>query len=74
MNDDGLHAAPLMRDSRVLEVNGVFLGAAIALPNREGWRLVAANDRMGRFNGCVVATWPEAQQMARQAFMSAPAA
>jgi hypothetical protein len=74
MDNEDRPAAQPMGDSRVLEVNGVFLGAAIALPNRQGWRLVAASDRLGRFNGCIAASWPEAQRLARQAFLMVPAA
>ena len=74
MENEDRPAAQPMGDSRVLEVNGVFLGAAVALPNQQGWRLVAANDRLGRFDGCIAATWAEAQRLARQAFLMAPAA
>jgi hypothetical protein len=61
----------VMADSRVIEVNGVFLGAAVALPHQAGWKFVAANDRVGPLNGRIASSLSEARLMARGAFYSA---
>jgi hypothetical protein len=42
-----------MLNSRVIEVDGIFLGAAIDLPAQEGWRFVAADTRVIDLNGHV---------------------
>ena len=59
-----------MQSSRIIEVDGVFLGAAVALPNAQGWQIVATDDRVGPVNGQVTASWTEAQRLARQAFFT----
>ncbi len=59
-----------MHDSRVIEVDGVFLGAAMALPDGEGWRIVAADVRVTRLNGTVTTSWQEAQKLARTAYFT----
>jgi hypothetical protein len=60
-----------MQDSRIIEADGVFLGAAVCLPDDQGWRFVAANDRVGRLDGQVWPSLPEAKRSARQAFLAA---
>jgi hypothetical protein len=59
-----------MQSSRIIEVDGVFLGAAVALPNAQGWQIVATDDRVGPVNGQVAASWTEAQRLARHAFFT----
>ncbi len=59
-----------MHDSRIIEVDGVFLGAALALPGGEGWRIVASDARVSRVDGTVAASYSEAQQVARAAFFT----
>ena len=59
-----------MQDSRVIEVDGVFVGAAVALPDAQGWRIVAADQRVGKIDGLVTATIGEAQRLAKQAILA----
>ena len=59
-----------MHDSRIIEVDGVFLGAALALPDGEGWRIVASDARVSRIDGTVAASYGEAQRLARSAFFT----
>jgi hypothetical protein len=59
-----------MQTSRVIEIDGVFLGAALSLPDAQGWRIIAADTRVGRVNGMVAANWSEAQKLVRQAFFT----
>jgi hypothetical protein len=61
-----------MNESRVIEVDGVFLGAAVSLPQAQGWRIVAADARVGQLDGTVAATLPEVRRLARQAYLAAP--
>ena len=64
-----------MKDSRIVEVNGIFLGAAISLPNQPGWKFVAADARALPANGQIGATYQATTALARQAFWAAhPAA
>jgi hypothetical protein len=60
-----------MQDSRIIEVDGVFLGAAVALPDDQGWRFVAANDRVGQLDGRILASLSDARRLARQTFLAA---
>ncbi len=60
-----------MLNSRVIEVDGIFLGAAIDLPAQEGWRFVAADTRVIDLNGHVADTLGETQRLARQALLAA---
>jgi len=59
-----------MQKSCIIEVDGVFLGAAVALPDEQGWRFVAANDRVGPLDGQVAPSLRETQRLARQAFLA----
>jgi hypothetical protein len=65
-----LHPEKTMQDSRVIEVEGVFVGAAVALPNAQGWRIVAANARVSRLDGTIAATMPEVRRLARLAWQA----
>lgn len=60
-----------MKDSRIVEVNGIFLGAAISLSNQPGWKFVAADVRAQPADGQIGATYQDATALARQAFWSA---
>jgi hypothetical protein len=60
-----------MLDSRVIEVDGIFVGAAISLPAKEGWRFVAADTRVGNIDGCVAATLGDTKRLAKQALLAA---
>jgi hypothetical protein len=60
-----------MHQSRVIEVDGVFLAAAMALPNAEGWRIVAADARVGQLDGAVAGSLQEVRRLARQAYQAA---
>jgi hypothetical protein len=59
-----------MQDSRIIEVDGVFVGAAVALPDATGWRIVAADHRVGKINGQVATSFGEAQKLAKQAVLA----
>ena len=54
----------------MIEADGVFLGAAVSLPDAQGWRFVAANDRVGNLHGTIVPTLMDARRLARQAFLA----
>jgi hypothetical protein len=60
-----------MQDSRIIEVDGVFLGAAVALPDEQGWRFVAANHRVVQLDGRVLASLSDVRRLARQGFLAA---
>jgi hypothetical protein len=60
-----------MQQSRVIEVDGVFLAAAVALSNAQGWRIVAADPRVVGLDGRIVASLQDARRLARQAFQAA---
>jgi hypothetical protein len=60
-----------MQDSRVIEVDGVFLAAAVALPDDRGWRIVAADARMGRLDGTVAPSLQDVRRLARLAYQCA---
>ncbi len=57
-----------MQKSKIVEVNGIFLGAAVALRDHAGWQFVAADARVGRADGLICKTYQDAQALARQAF------
>jgi hypothetical protein len=57
-----------MHTSRIIEVDGVFIGAAILLPSGQGWRFVSADVRARGADGNVAPTLREARALARRAF------
>jgi len=59
-----------MGKSRVLVVDGVFLGAVVCAPGQAGWRIVAADERIRALDGCVTASVPEAERLARQSYLA----
>ncbi len=59
-----------MHDSKIIEINGIFLGAAVALNDQAGWQVVAADARARRADGQIGKTYQDAQALARQAFWS----
>jgi hypothetical protein len=60
-----------MQDSRVIEIDGVFLGAAVALPDDRGWRIVVADARVGRLEGTIAPSLQDVRRLARQAYQAA---
>jgi hypothetical protein len=56
-----------MKQSRIIELNGTFLGAAVSLGGKAGWQVVAA----GLADGQVAASFQDASGLARQAFWAA---
>jgi len=60
-----------MQKSKIVEIDGVFIGAAVLLPDSQGWRFVAADHRADAANGCTAATLHDAQLMAKRAFFTA---
>jgi hypothetical protein len=59
-----------MRTSRIIEFDGVFIGAAIALPDAQGWRFVSADSRSSGADGRTAATLDDTRVMARRAFVT----
>ncbi|HTZ71535.1 MAG TPA: hypothetical protein VMB71_12850 [Acetobacteraceae bacterium] len=59
-----------MQDSRIIEVDGVFLGAAVSLPDGQGWRVVAADERLARLNGTITDSVQDARRVARQLYLA----
>ena len=62
-----------MQTSKIIEVNGVFLGAAVMLPQARGWRFVAADQRVGTLDGSVAETIEDTRRIARRLFLAASA-
>jgi hypothetical protein len=60
-----------MQTSKVIEVDGVFIGAAVRLPESQGWRFVSANERARAADGATAPTLADASLLARRAFMTA---
>ncbi len=58
-----------MLESRVIEVNGIFVGTAVASRECGGWRFVAADSRAMALDGSVSPTFDEARRLARQAYL-----
>jgi hypothetical protein len=59
-----------MQTSKIVEVDGVFIGAAVLLPESQGWRFVAADHRADAADGRIAPTLLDAQQLAKRAFFS----
>jgi hypothetical protein len=59
-----------MHTSKIVEVDGVFIGAAVLLPESQGWRFVAADHRADAADGRTAATLHDAQQLAKRAFFT----
>ncbi len=60
----------MMQKSKIVEVDGIFIGAAVLLSEQEGWRFIAADHRADGANGRTVPTLHDAQQLAKKAFFS----
>lgn len=60
-----------MQNSKVIEVDGIFIGAAIRLPASGGWRFVSADQRTSDADGAIAATLLDTQLLARRAFVTA---
>jgi len=59
-----------MHTSKVIEVDGIFLGAAVMLPQSQGWRFVAADQRVVPLDGIVAETIEDTRRLARRAYQS----
>jgi hypothetical protein len=59
-----------MQKSKIVEIDGIFIGAAVLLPDAQGWLFVAADHRADQADGQTASTLFEAQQMAKRAFFS----
>jgi len=59
-----------MGKSRVLVVDGVFIGAVVSTPEESGWRIVAAHERIRALDGRMTASVQEAERLARQTYLS----
>ena len=59
-----------IRASKIIEVDGVFIGAAVMLPSDKGWRFVAAHARAEAADGATAATLHDTQMLARRAFVT----
>ncbi len=59
-----------MQTSKIIEVDGVFIGAAISLPESQGWRFVSANERSQSADGATAATLADTSLLARRAFIT----
>jgi hypothetical protein len=57
-----------MKDSKIIEVNGIFLGAAIMLRDQAGWQVVAANARVAPADGQIAATFNDASAIVMRAY------
>lgn len=60
-----------MQRSKIIQIDGIFLASAVALPDAQGWQLVATDARVGCVDGYVAASFEDAQIMARRAYFSA---
>lgn len=67
-----------MHTSRVIEIDGQFVGAAMALTDGKGWRFKPAHERLMALSGHTAASFAELERVVRGAFhggrMPAPAA
>lgn len=59
-----------MHTSKIVEVDGVFIGAAVLLPDAQGWRFVAADHRADAADGRTAPTLHDTQQIAKRAFFT----
>lgn len=59
-----------MQTSKIVEVDGVFIGAAVLLPEAQGWRFVAADHRADSADGRTAPTLHDAQQLAKRAYFT----
>ncbi len=71
MTSDTFGPVHIMQKSKIVEVDGIFIGAAVLLSDSEGWRFVAADHRADDANGRIAPTLHDAQQLAKKAFFSA---
>jgi hypothetical protein len=68
--NDTLVPGVTMQTSKIVEVDGVFIGAAVLLPGAQGWRFVAADHRADDADGRTAPTLYGAQQLAKRAFFT----
>ena len=60
-----------MQDSRIIVLNGIFIGAAVTKRGQNGWQIVAADARVLAAEGKVLPTFQDASELARRAYWSA---
>ncbi len=70
MASDTFGPVQIMQKSKIVEIDGIFIGAVVLLSDAEGWRFVAADHRADGANGCTAPTLHEIQQLAKKAFFS----
>ena len=66
---DGQTGLTHMQGSRVVEIDGVFIGAAVLLPDKS-WRFVATHPCAQEADGIIAPTLHDAQQAAKRAFVT----
>jgi hypothetical protein len=59
-----------MQTSHIIEVNGVFLGAAVTLGQHSGVRFVATDPRVSALDGSVLGDVQEARRRAADLYRS----
>ena len=59
-----------MQSSKVIEIDGVFIGAAIRLAEPQGWQFVSADCRTSEADGHIAPTLYDTQMLARRAFVT----
>ncbi len=66
----GLPLGVHMQSSKIIEIDGVFVGAALHVSDAQGWRFVAADTRVDGADGVMSASLEDAQMAARRAFFT----
>jgi hypothetical protein len=56
--------------SRVIEIDGVFAGAAIGLPGASAWRFVPAHERLAHLSGTIAPSFEEIERLVRGAYFA----
>lgn len=59
-----------MQTSKIIEIDGVFIGAAVRLPEAQGWQFVSADWRAREADGRTAPTLYDTQMLARRAFVT----
>jgi hypothetical protein len=70
MASDTFGPVHIMQKSKIVEIDGIFIGVVVLLSDTEGWRFVAADHRAEEANGCIAPTLHDARQLAKRAFFS----
>jgi hypothetical protein len=59
-----------MHVSKIVEVDGIFIGATLHVPDADGWRFVSTDQRADAADGAVAPTLADAQKLAKRAFLT----